>query len=190
MSILLRPRRRFFSTPVFEAIRKLQSEDIDAAVRAFALEPQQSRDLASDIEQPVKNPGTAKILLAAIVWQQEATMSEDDVIEQRLAYEPATVEHILPQNPAAKSHWRRDFSEDFRKNYTHRLGNMTLLSHRINARISNGDFQRKRQEYAKSRLMLTRDLASVDPITEAFIRDRHTRLVTLLCRRWRLPEPT
>ena len=65
--------------------------------------------------------------------------------------EEATVEHVLPQDPAADSRWLRDFSEAEREELTHSLGNLLLLAVRKNAKASRSDFEEKKRVYFRTR---------------------------------------
>jgi uncharacterized protein with ParB-like and HNH nuclease domain len=67
-------------------------------------------------------------------------------------YQNISVEHILPQNPGPSSQWRKDFTEEERKNWTHKLANLVLISKRKNSRLSNLDFVEKKDRYLKSRI--------------------------------------
>ncbi len=58
-----------------------------------------------------------------------------------------SIEHILPRSPHKESQWRRDFTDEAQTQWTDRLGNLTLISRRKNARLSNLDFQKKMQGY-------------------------------------------
>ena len=58
-----------------------------------------------------------------------------------------SIEHILPQTPAAGSQWRSDFSDLDREKWTNRLGNLILLSRRKNAAQSNLDYLQKKKKY-------------------------------------------
>ena len=58
-----------------------------------------------------------------------------------------TIEHVLPQNPRSDSKWCKDFTEHERTEWTNKLANLVLLSHRKNSRAQNYDFDRKKNEY-------------------------------------------
>lgn len=45
-----------------------------------------------------------------------------------------TVEHVLPQHPAADSEWTTLFTDQQRTDWTHRVGNLLLLNRRKNSR--------------------------------------------------------
>ncbi|MFJ1253847.1 DUF262 domain-containing protein [Cupriavidus sp. CuC1] len=63
-----------------------------------------------------------------------------------------SVEHILPQTPAKTSKWVKDFTEDEREAWLHRLGNLMLLSRRKNTSLGNLDFADKRVRYFEDRV--------------------------------------
>ncbi|WP_281913416.1 HNH endonuclease family protein [Massilia varians] len=62
-----------------------------------------------------------------------------------------SVEHILPQTPGKDSQWIRDFTEEQRDAWLHRLGNLMLLSRRKNTSLGNLDFAGKRVRYFEDR---------------------------------------
>lgn len=63
-----------------------------------------------------------------------------------------SVEHVLPQNPDGASQWVRDFNEEQRETWLHRLGNLMLLSRRKNTSLGNLDFASKRVRYFEDRV--------------------------------------
>ena len=67
------------------------------------------------------------------------------------------VEHILPKKPAKS--WP-DFSDkEKHENYLNRLGNLTLLHSKLNIKISNSDFSKKKKEgFEESKLKITNQL--------------------------------
>ena len=58
-----------------------------------------------------------------------------------------SIEHILPQNPKATSQWVKDFNEEQRDYYTHRIGNLCLIGRRKNSSLGNFDYQEKLKRY-------------------------------------------
>ena len=58
-----------------------------------------------------------------------------------------SIEHILPQKPNANSQWVRDFNEEQRNYYTHRIGNLCLIGRRKNSSLGNLDYQEKLKRY-------------------------------------------
>ncbi len=61
-----------------------------------------------------------------------------------------TVEHVLPQSPAADSEWLGAFRTDEDRAWIHRIGNLLLLSRKKNSEASNYDFDKKKQRYFRS----------------------------------------
>lgn len=67
--------------------------------------------------------------------------------ERRNSYSEITVEHILPQNPAEGSQWLNDFTQENREEWTHKLGNLVLISKRKNTQQGRLDYSLKREKY-------------------------------------------
>ncbi len=63
-----------------------------------------------------------------------------------------SVEHILPQTPGKTSQWLKDFTEEQRNAWLHRLGNLMLLSRHKNTSLGNLDFADKRVRYFGDRV--------------------------------------
>lgn len=68
------------------------------------------------------------------------------------SYKTISVEHVLPQNPSLNSQWRKDFTDDERDLWTHRIANLVLISKRKNSRLSNLDYKDKKEKYLKERI--------------------------------------
>lgn len=67
--------------------------------------------------------------------------------EKRSSYSEMTVEHILPQNPENTSKWTTDFTPEEREEWTHKLGNLVLISRRKNSGQGRLDFSEKKAKY-------------------------------------------
>ena len=106
-------------------------------------------------------------------------------------YAITSIEHVLPQNPAAESQWRSWFTDDAeRAQWTHRLGNLVLLSRRKNSSASNWEFERKKHEYflrgGVSPFALTTQVVKEAEWTPAVLERRQRELVDKLKAEWRL----
>ena len=95
-----------------------------------------------------------------------------------------TLEHILPERIADES-WS-EFTEEDRKAYSARLGNMILLSQRINSKIRSGPFDAKREIYEKSDLCLTKQVAKYAKWNKETIEERQKHLADLAVKTWKL----
>ena len=63
-----------------------------------------------------------------------------------------SVEHILPQNPAEDSSWVEDFSPEERAEWTHKIGNLVLITGNKNPRLGRLDYPVKVEKYFKDRI--------------------------------------
>lgn len=89
-----------------------------------------------------RNPPICKLLLMRI---------DDRISGQVSLLDPRSlsVEHVLPNRPAAASGWRELFPEhEIREAATQCLGNYTLLPDKLNDRMRNRDFTEKQQQIA------------------------------------------
>lgn len=71
---------------------------------------------------------------------------------QRMSLQFLSVEHILPQNPKADSQWCKDFSEEKREEWTHRLGNLVLITTKKNTSQGRLDYVDKKVRYFEKRI--------------------------------------
>lgn len=106
-------------------------------------------------------------------------------------YATVTVEHVLPQTPAAGSIWLTWFAdEDARRIWTHRLGNLALLTRKKNSSASNYEFERKKAAYftigGVSPFALTTQVVSQPDWTPEFVAVRQQSLLDRLTDHWRL----
>lgn len=92
------------------------------------------------------------------------------------------VEHIYPQTP------RPDDRLSNHVNLINRLGNLTLLSRRINTSIKNGSFSEKKPHYLQSEILLTKDLATYENWSEETINSRQEIISRYATKIWAYPE--
>ncbi len=91
-----------------------------------------------------------------------------------------TVEHVLPQKPKDGSQWKTDFSEDFRKEWTNKIGNLVLLSGRKNSKAGNLEFSKKKSVYFKEKgtsFKITQEISDYDSWTSDILKSRQTDLI-------------
>ncbi len=175
---LLKPYKRFSSSPIYKVIKDLNSKKYDESKEHLSLNLSEIRELKSLIRGDINDNSFGRILIAKFIFESYI-QNTDDMVEQELIYNKTTLEHIIPQNPEEGSNWFSDFSKDFREKYTYKLGNFTLLTTKMNSRAKNYAFSRKKDEYKKTSLSITRDLM-VDQIDENYIISRHEMIIELL----------
>lgn len=102
-----------------------------------------------------------------------------------------TVEHVLPQNPRPDSTWARDFDEEQRQRWTHRLGNLVLLNRAKNSEAQNYDFTKKKDRYfggsnGSAVFALTTQVLTTPEWTPSVVEQRQTNLISTLVDEWSL----
>ena len=104
-----------------------------------------------------------------------------------------SVEHVLPQTPAAGSQWLKWFGTPEKcTEWVHRIGNLVLLSRRKNSEANNYDFETKKTKYFQSaktgvaNFALTTQVLGVKDWTPAMLEQRQVDLLSKLKAAWRL----
>lgn len=67
--------------------------------------------------------------------------------DQKMHFETLSVEHVLPQNPAADSLWVKDFTDAERDDLTDKLGNLVLITCKKNISQGRLDYAEKKKKY-------------------------------------------
>lgn len=100
--------------------------------------------------------------------------------------DPATIEHILPENPCME--WADGYPEDRWPDDIYRLGNLTLLEASANRRVGNSKYSEKLIAYSESIYPLTRDIAELAPEewTHALLETRQRQMARRAAHVWRL----
>ena len=99
----------------------------------------------------------------------------------------AQIEHIMPQTLSAA--WKQELGPQAERIYAtwlNTVGNLTLSAY--NPELYNHPFAEKREEYEKSKISLTRDLANIDKWTEQEMEERGHRLAQMASQIWTGPE--
>jgi hypothetical protein len=95
------------------------------------------------------------------------------------------LEHILPQRNPDES-WNELFDQEEANAFTSRIGNMVLLSQKINSKLRSASFEEKRKVYEKSELNLTREVAEFDSWDKEAIENRQKSLAGIAVKTWKL----
>ena len=108
-----------------------------------------------------------------------------------VTYPLITVEHVLPQNPLGNSEWLRDFSQEERERWTHRLANLVLLSRAKNSEAQNYDYDKKKARYFTGKngvasFALTSQVLAQSAWTPAVLERRQEEILATLTSGWRL----
>ena len=103
------------------------------------------------------------------------------------------IEHIMPVEIASKKakskmgDWEKYLGDDAKqhKKYVNRIGNLTLLGSELNIIASNNPFEEKRREYAKSNILITKEISRYEYWGIGEIETRGQNLAELARRIWK-----
>jgi len=123
-------------TKAFEDLRKLSPSD--------------SRFQEAFEKAAVSRNATVRYILRELEQQQRQTEELEVSTPSRVH-----VEHIYPQTPPPERRWNNHGDA------INRLGNLTLLSKKLNIAIRNSDFLTKRPSYEISEILITKSLAQL-----------------------------
>ena len=95
------------------------------------------------------------------------------------------LEHIMPKKIEK---WEKEniIFIDLHKRYLHNIGNMTLLSEKINTSIKNNVFSIKQQSYEKSEINLITDITSKSVWKETEILENQKRYYNYAAEIWKI----
>jgi len=97
---------------------------------------------------------------------------------------PATIEHVLPENPTAE--WLEDFPNDLHERYVSRLGNYLLLESKLNSKdAANKPLPMKLQVYHQSQYPTAKQFSAAD-WTPQTIDGRQAHMAKLATAIWRI----
>lgn len=98
--------------------------------------------------------GRSKKLARYILFELENNMMQGGDRDYEL--DPATIEHILPENAGVE--WDQDFPQMIQNSYIYRLGNYTLLEAHLNRDCETLEFDKKKLFYSKSQYEMARTI--------------------------------
>lgn len=104
-----------------------------------------------------------------------------------------SIEHVLPQTPAAGSMWLKNFPDaEFRGDWVHSLANLVLLSRYKNPAASNFDFEYKKTKYfaedGDSPFVLTNQVRETATWTPEVLEKRQHDLLSRFAAYWELAD--
>lgn len=89
------------------------------------------------------------------------------------------IEHIMPEENQL---WPE--TSEYHDDYLWRLGNLTLLSGKLNKQISNKPFKEKKKQYKNSVIALNKELDNFTEWNKSTIEERQERLAELAMMIW------
>lgn len=150
----------------------------------FRLSRDEVRNISYHLRTPYKrDQQVCKLLLLRL---------NDEMARATTLLDPRdySVEHVLPQRPAAASEWRRWFADsEEREACTESLGNLVVVTQKQNDKARNQEFVRKCEIYRGTDgdppvLPITRDAVDAPVWRAGEIRAREGRLMGLIRDTW------
>ena len=132
--------------------------------------------------------GRLRLVLEGIESQRRSMMSEQLEVPKNL-----TIEHLMPVSWG--EHWPLPDSEDkeeakqTRNGLIHTIGNLTLVTQRLNSSLSNAPWQTKRDALLKHSVMnMNNELIHESSWDGASIIKRSEEMATLIAKHWPGPD--
>lgn len=124
----------------------------------------------------------------ALALRLNAALSDGETLAPEA---DATVEHVLPRNPAKDSHWMTIWpNPKSHRELCDTIGNFVLLPHAVNQEADRMTYHEKKKVYFNgaggAHYALTKDLENEDLWTPETVRRRTERLADILCADWGL----
>jgi hypothetical protein len=128
-----------------------------------------------------------EIRLPLLRWLESMVEAADLTADAAIA----SVEHVLPHRPAPESQWLKDFpNEEERFAACNSIGNLALMDHAENVKITNLDFALKLPAI-KAQSKKYRTLAGIADKSRwraAEIRERASQMIDLACQQLNIPR--
>jgi hypothetical protein len=125
----------------------------------------------------------SKVALARYYLRKLEVVGDAPGTTERIPSPSLTLEHVLPERPG--EYWPQ-FSLEEKALYTRRIGNLALLTHKVNSEAKSAPFSEKKVEYGRSTIELTKRIADTEGWTVDAIETRQRQLADLAIRAWPL----
>lgn len=120
-------------------------------------------------------------IIKFVLWQYENSLrlkNRSGALLDKELYDSYTIEHITPQNPKDKT-----YSDEFKQNYLHLVGNLALLTKSQNSQFGNKSFKKKNELFQDTALSSYTDIRSKKNWTEVEITERHS-LISIFAKQY------
>lgn len=180
--------RRTYATPrqqrYGDLLKQLEEHGLDAP--AFDLDDREKAATRAALRDDIY---TVPPCRRYVLQRLDALLADNPGVTYSHAV--VSIEHVLPQNPAADSDWARTFTEGQRQHWVHKLANLVLLNRRKNSQAGRYDFGAKKSSYflgvgGVSTFALTSQVLSESAWTPEVLEERQGKLVGILEKEWAL----
>lgn len=143
--------------------------------------PSDSEFIASFAVARISKAYLARYYLQAL--ERQARGEKEPELVPNSNSDEVNLEHVLPQNPSPD--WGVIESEVAAAMYN-RLGNLAIISKKINSDMGNAGFSSKKPELARSSFTLTNEIAKENEWMPKSIEQRQSRLASIAVKVWPL----
>lgn len=181
--------RRVYTTPRVDRYARLLTElekgDL-LSCPSLALTPGEAADTRARLDGDIYLD--TRVRRYVLLRLDELLSADGGAVYQRKLI---TIEHVLPQNPAADSGWRMLFTDTQREHWTHKLANLALLNRVKNTAAANHEFQQKKDSYFTGKtgtttFALTTQILKTSEWTPETLERRQADLLGVLAEQWQL----
>lgn len=117
-------------------------------------------------------------IIKYVLWQYEnhiRVINKSGALLDKDLFDDYTIEHITPQNPSNKKH-----SEEFKKEFLHKAGNLALLTKSQNSKFNNKSFEKKKALFQDTALSSYTEIREHAVWEEEQISLRHKNIVNFI----------
>lgn len=126
----------------------------------------------------------ARYILASLETQERRACLEGSASEELQPNKTLTLEHIFPKSAGEEWTSVQEDDPESDEDFTHRLGNLCLLTN-VNRALGNKGFEDKKKTFAQSKLLLTQSVADYDYWNRKAVETRQAKMAKLAVAFWR-----
>jgi gamma-glutamyltranspeptidase len=124
-------------------------------------------------------------VMKIVLWQYENNQrmkNRSGALLDKELFDSYTIEHIAPQNPKIEAN-----TEEFKKEYLHKAGNLALLTQSQNSKFGNKSFEDKWGLFQDTALSSYTEIREKSQWTESEIEARHKNISSFVKHYFSIP---
>lgn len=169
-----------------DIIRQMEIAESIEDIKALELNDDEKVQFWEKLNGDIYNMNTKKRMY--LMLRLDSFMSDDATTYDR---KKASIEHVLPQTIDAGSEWSKDWNDEEKALWLHRLGNLAMLTRANNSRASNQSFSEKKKLWlgikgGMTTYNLTRQLLNVNDWTPGVVEERQIELMNVFAEKYEL----
>lgn len=154
---------------------------IDQVLKVFTTLPNDAAFIYSFSVATISKPNLARYYLRMLESGVPGASGEMVPNQDTLK---VNLEHVLPLSPSGQ--WLKEWNTDDAKAYCRRLGNLAILSSKVNSGLGNEAFSKKSPEFKKSSFKLTKIISKYKAWNKKAIDERQMDMAKIAAKLWSL----